>query len=136
MVAGAKVYLGKRFGSDQLVKKNINTWQRILVLDSHRIERAVIYTQPQAFIFLLYKQGWTPPRRSTWVNKTFVQQLLQLLLLFCQLSGWHLVRPFENWCRSRLQLDGEFNIPVWWHSWQFIRKDICILTDHWNLLQR
>ena len=57
MIAGAKVYLGKHFGSDQLVKKNINTRQRILVLDSHRIERAVIYTQPQAFIFLLYKQG-------------------------------------------------------------------------------
>jgi hypothetical protein len=58
MVAGAKVYLGKPFGSDQLVKKNINTRQRILVFYSHRIKRAVIYTQPQAFIFLLYKQGW------------------------------------------------------------------------------
>jgi hypothetical protein len=136
MIAGAKVYLGKHFSPDQLVKKNINTRQRIVVLDSHRIKREVIYTQPQAFIFLLHKQGWTSPRRSTWANKSLVQQLLQLLLQFCQLSGWHSVRPLGNWCRSRLQLDGEFNIPVWWHSRQFIRKDICILTDHWNLLQR
>jgi hypothetical protein len=76
MVAEAKVYLGKHFGPDQLVEKNIDTRQKILVLDSHRIKRAVIYTQPQAFIFLLHEQGWTSPRRSTWVNKTFVQQLL------------------------------------------------------------
>jgi hypothetical protein len=136
MVAGVKVYLGKHFGSDQLIKKNINMRQRILVLDSHRIKWAVIYTQPQAFIFLLYKQGWTSPRRSTWADKTFVQQFLQLLLQFCQLSGWHPGRPLRNRCRSRLQLDGEFNIPIWWHSWQFFRKYIYILTDHWNLLQR
>jgi hypothetical protein len=57
MIAGAKVYLRKHFGSDQLIKKNINTRQGILVLDSHRIKWAVIYTQPQAFILLLYKQG-------------------------------------------------------------------------------
>jgi hypothetical protein len=60
--------------------------------------------------------SWTSPRRSTWANKSFVQQLLQLLLQFCQLSGWHPVRPIRNWCHSRLQLDGEFNIPVYWHS--------------------
>jgi hypothetical protein len=28
MVAEAKVYLGKHFGSDQLIKKNINTRQK------------------------------------------------------------------------------------------------------------
>ena len=135
MVARAKVYLGKHLGPDQLVKENINTRQRILVLDSYRIKRAVIYTQPQAFILLLHKQCWTSPRRSAWANKSLIQQLLQLLLQLCQLSGWHSVGPLGNWGRSRLQLDGEFNIPVRWHSWQFIRKDICILTDHWDLLQ-
>jgi hypothetical protein len=56
MVAGAKVYLGKYFGSDQLIEKNINTKQRILVLDSHHIKWAVIYTQPQAFILLLSRE--------------------------------------------------------------------------------
>ena len=53
MIARAKVYLGEHFGSDQLIKKNINTRQRILVLDSHRIKGAAIYAQPQAFILLL-----------------------------------------------------------------------------------
>jgi hypothetical protein len=52
MVARAKVYFGKHLGPNQLVKKNINTRQRILVLDSYRIKRAVVYTQPQAFILL------------------------------------------------------------------------------------
>jgi hypothetical protein len=136
MVAGAKVYFGKHLSPDQLVKKDINTRQRILVLDSYRIKRAIIYTQRQAFILLLHKLCWTSPRRSTWANKSLIQQLLQLLLQLCPLSGWHSVRPLGNWCRSRLQLDGKFNIPVGWHSWQFIRKDICILIDHWNLLQR
>jgi hypothetical protein len=42
MIAGAKVYLGKHFGPDQLIEKNINTRQRILVLDSHRIKWAVL----------------------------------------------------------------------------------------------
>jgi hypothetical protein len=72
MLARVKVYLGKHFGSDQLIEKNINTRQMILVLDSHRIKWAVIYAQPQAFIFLLYKQGWTSPKRSTWVDETLV----------------------------------------------------------------
>jgi hypothetical protein len=43
MIAGAKVYFGKHLSSNQLVEKNINTRQRILVFDSHRIEWAVIY---------------------------------------------------------------------------------------------
>jgi hypothetical protein len=44
MIDGMKVYFGKYFGSDQLIEKNINTRQRILVLDSHSIEWVVIYT--------------------------------------------------------------------------------------------
>jgi hypothetical protein len=43
MIAGAKVHLGKHFGSDQLIEKNINMRQRILVLDSHHIKWEVIY---------------------------------------------------------------------------------------------
>jgi hypothetical protein len=43
MIAGAKVYLRKYLSSDQLIEKNIYTSQMILVLDSHRIEWAVIY---------------------------------------------------------------------------------------------
>jgi hypothetical protein len=44
MIAREKVYFGKHFGSDQLIEKNINTRQRILVFDSHHIKWAVIYT--------------------------------------------------------------------------------------------
>jgi hypothetical protein len=72
MIAGAKVYLGKHFGSNQLIEKNINIRQRVLVLDSHRIKWVVVYAQPQAFIFLLHKQGWSSPRRSTWADETLV----------------------------------------------------------------
>jgi hypothetical protein len=43
MITGVKVYLGKHFGSDQLIEKNINTRQRILVLNSYRTKWAVIY---------------------------------------------------------------------------------------------
>jgi hypothetical protein len=57
MIAGVKVYLRKLFGSDQLIEKNINTRQRIFILDGYHIKGAVIYAQPQAFILLLYKQG-------------------------------------------------------------------------------
>jgi hypothetical protein len=62
------------------------------------------------------------------------QQFLQLLQ-FCQLGGWHPVWPLGDRCCSRLQFNGEHNIPIRRHSWQFFRKDMCILTYHWNLLQ-
>jgi hypothetical protein len=60
MLARAKVYLGEYFGAHQLIKQYINVGQWILVLDGHRIERAVIDTQSQTLI-LLYEQGWTSP---------------------------------------------------------------------------
>jgi hypothetical protein len=41
MIARAKVYFGKHFGSNQLIKKNINTGQRLFILDGHRIEGSV-----------------------------------------------------------------------------------------------
>jgi hypothetical protein len=44
MIARAKVYFGKHFGFNQLIEKNINTRQRLLVLDSYHIKWAVIYT--------------------------------------------------------------------------------------------
>jgi hypothetical protein len=52
MIARVKVYLGKYFGSHQLIKQYINAGQWILIFDHHRIERAVIDTQPQTLILL------------------------------------------------------------------------------------
>jgi hypothetical protein len=61
MIARAKIYLGEYFGSHQLIKQYINAGQWILILDGYRIERAVIDTQSQTLILLLYEQGWTSP---------------------------------------------------------------------------
>jgi hypothetical protein len=55
MVARAKVYLGEYLGSHQLIKQNINAGQWLFVLDSHRIERAVINTHSQTLILFLHK---------------------------------------------------------------------------------
>ena len=55
MIAGAKVYLRKHFGSDQLIEENINTRQRILVLDRDFIQSSVIDAHPLGAIFLLHK---------------------------------------------------------------------------------
>jgi hypothetical protein len=34
-----------------------------------------------------------------------------------------------------LQFDGKLDIPIWWHSWQLIRNNICLVIDHWNFIQ-
>jgi hypothetical protein len=44
MMTGTKVDLGENFGSNQLIKKNINSRKRVFVLDGYRIERSVIDT--------------------------------------------------------------------------------------------
>jgi hypothetical protein len=63
-------------GSHQLIKQYIIAGQWILILDGYRIERAIVNTQPQTLILLLYEQGWTSPWRSTWANESLVQQFL------------------------------------------------------------
>ncbi len=55
MVARAKVYLGEYFGSYLLIKQDINAGQWVFVLDSHRIERAVVNTHSQTLILFLHK---------------------------------------------------------------------------------
>jgi hypothetical protein len=44
MITGTEVDLGEDFGSNQLIKKNINSGKRIFVLDGYRIERSVVNT--------------------------------------------------------------------------------------------
>jgi hypothetical protein len=61
MVAEAKVYFAKHFGSNYMIKKNIDMGQSILIFNCHHIQGSVIYAQPEALI-LLYEQGRTSPR--------------------------------------------------------------------------
>jgi hypothetical protein len=72
MVTRTKVDLGENSGSSQLIKKNIDSGKRIFVLDGYYIERSIIYTQPQATIFLLDKESGTTPRRRARVNITLI----------------------------------------------------------------
>jgi hypothetical protein len=52
MIAGAKINLGEHLGSCQLIKQDIDAWEGILVLDGDCIQRSVIHTQTETFIFL------------------------------------------------------------------------------------
>jgi hypothetical protein len=45
MIAGAEINLGEHLGSRQLIKQDIDAWERILVLDGDCIQRPVILTQ-------------------------------------------------------------------------------------------
>jgi hypothetical protein len=44
MITRMKVDLGENFGSNQLIKKNINSGKRIFILDGYRIKRSVVHT--------------------------------------------------------------------------------------------
>jgi hypothetical protein len=72
MITGTKVNLREDFGSSQLIKKNIDSRERIFVLDGDCIERSVIYTHSQATIFLLDKESRATPRRRARVNITLI----------------------------------------------------------------
>jgi hypothetical protein len=52
MIAGVEINLGEHLGSHQLIKQDIDAWERILILDGDYIQRSVIHTQTETFIFL------------------------------------------------------------------------------------
>jgi hypothetical protein len=72
MVTRTNVDLGENSGSSQLIKKNIDSGKRIFVLDGYCIERSVIYTQPQATIFLFDEKSGATPRRRARANITII----------------------------------------------------------------
>jgi hypothetical protein len=63
MITRTMVNLREDFGSNQLIKKNIDSGKRVLVLDGDCIGRSIIYTHSQATIFLLDKESRATPRR-------------------------------------------------------------------------
>jgi hypothetical protein len=52
MIAGAKINLEEHLGSRQLIKQDIDAWERIFVLDGDYVQRSIIHTQTKTFIFL------------------------------------------------------------------------------------
>jgi hypothetical protein len=46
-----------------------------------------------------------------------------------------MVRSFGNECSARLEFNQKLDILVWWNARQFIRKDITVLTNYWNLFK-
>jgi hypothetical protein len=56
MITQTEIELRKDIRTGQLIKKNIDAGQRVLVLDGDSIKRPVIHTQPQGLIFLLHKE--------------------------------------------------------------------------------
>jgi hypothetical protein len=52
MIARAEIDLGEHLGSCQLIKQDIDAWERILVLYGDCIQWSVVHTQMETFIFL------------------------------------------------------------------------------------
>jgi hypothetical protein len=65
MIVGVEINLGEHLGSRQLIKQDIDAWKRILILDGDYIQRSVIHTQAEIFIFLLIR---TMPDRPKVMN--------------------------------------------------------------------
>jgi hypothetical protein len=63
MIARSQINLGKDLGFRQLIKQDIDVWQRILILDGNSIQRSIIHTHLQQLIFLLHKDSGTTPWR-------------------------------------------------------------------------
>jgi hypothetical protein len=72
VVTRTKIDLGEKFGSSQLIKKNIDSGKRIFVFDGHCIGQSVINTRPQATISLFDKESGRTPRRRARANITLI----------------------------------------------------------------
>jgi hypothetical protein len=72
VVARTKVDLREDFGTNQLVKKNIDSRKRVFVFDGDCIEWSIIYSHSQATIFLLNKEDRATPRRKARANITLI----------------------------------------------------------------
>jgi hypothetical protein len=55
-----------------LIKKNIDSGERVLILDGDCIERSIIHAHSQATIFLLDEKSGATPRRRAWANITLI----------------------------------------------------------------
>ena len=73
MIAKPQVNLREYLCFCQLIEQDIDTRQRMLVLNGHNIKQPIIHTHSQRLVLLLYKQCWTSPWRRTRLNETFVQ---------------------------------------------------------------
>ena len=78
MVTGSQVNLGEDTRTMLLIEQVINARKRILVLYGYLVQLPVVYAHPKTPILLLYKQNRSTPRRCTWSNEAFTQQLLKL----------------------------------------------------------
>jgi hypothetical protein len=56
-----------------------------------------------------------------------------LFLQFCLFRGRHPIGSLGDRSSPGLQFDGELNISVRWHSWQFVWENIWVVADHWDL---
>jgi hypothetical protein len=72
VITRTKVDFREDFGTNQLIKKNIDSGKRVFVFDGDCIEWSVIYAHSQAAIFLLDKESRATPRRRTWANITLI----------------------------------------------------------------
>jgi len=78
MVPRPQINLGEYLSLGQLIKQDINVRKRILILDGYRILGTIVDTHAQGLIFLLHKDSWTTLRRRTRMDKTLLQQFIQL----------------------------------------------------------
>jgi hypothetical protein len=70
MVTRSQVDLQKDTCSFHLVRKILDPWERILILNGHFIHGPVIHTHMLCFVFLVYKQHGCSPRGRTRMDES------------------------------------------------------------------
>ena len=97
MVSRLQVNLQKYLGSSYLIEQVIDPREWVMVLDGHFFKLAVIDAHPHRTILLLYKKHRCSLRRNTWLDISFLNQLLQLQFEFHQIWCTDATRVFQSW---------------------------------------
>ena len=80
MVATGQVQSGKALGSNQCIKGLLDLWKRVGITDRLCIEPAIVYTEPDASVFLADDDHWCSIRTLAFDNDPLRQQAFVVLL--------------------------------------------------------
>ena len=116
MIARLQINLIEKFSSPQLVKKVVNSGDRVLILDYGFVKGSIVNTNSPCPIFLLHQYNWTPTSWRDWTDMPLLEQFLTLFPNV-PLSWWDYLFPYFAMMHLHIQ--------------NSVYSIICISTQFW-----
>lgn len=133
MVPITLIYLWEHSLSRQLIKRIIDLWQCVLILDRYLVKSTVVNTELLWIICLLNEQDRHSPRRMDWSNVPFSRNSWS-----CILSSFNSVGAIRYWALdigvTSNELYVELNLMIMRQDWKVFSKNIEEIFGNWNVM--